>query len=113
MIAANQPQLAKVHRRKAKVQAQINMVLSQNTINAVMWQIIKNDARAQAEAKDEEFDESVDTILTVPLEELATMPKTFALEVTPNAEAGTVQIKAIVQKEKGNIILPDGGKLND
>ena len=109
MIAANTNRIAKARRRREKVEVQ---VISQNTINAVLWQIIRNNAKVQAEANEEEVDEAAGTILTVSLDDLGQTPKGFALTVIPDPEAGTVAIKAFVQKEKSTIVGLDGGALH-
>ncbi len=96
------------------------MVATQNTLNMVLWQIIKEHAPVAIEPADLKTVEDEDTampeiptdaILTVPMEDIGLVPKTFALTIDPDPENGVIRIHAIVQKEKSNIILPDGGSL--
>lgn len=92
-------------------QARALMAACQNTLNMVLWQIISEHAPV-----DEDADEGAELkepggVLTVPMEDIGAVPKTFALTIDPDPENGVIRIHAIVQKEKSNIILPDGSGL--
>ena len=96
MIAHADPRfIAKEQTRQAQNNAQM-------TINAVLWQIIKEQASV------EEGEEEHDAVLTVPFSELKDIPEGMTLEVLHNKEDEAFLIKATV-KEKKNIILPGQG----
>ena len=94
MIAhADQIFIAKERKRKAQQQAQL-------TINAVLWQIIKENLP--------EADEDImDAVLTVPLEDIKNVPPNFTLNVDMNAETEEMTITAGVKEEKNIILLGD------
>ena len=83
------------------------MAATQNTLNMTLWQIIAEQAPVDEDAETQE----PGGVLTVPMEDLGLVPKTFALTIDPDPENGVIRINAFVQKEKSNIILPDGGSL--
>ncbi len=80
---------------------------AQVTLNAVMWYMIKAQARQQAEQDEQEYDEDTDSILSVPCSEVKGVPKTFALNVSYDPETEMVLITASKQKPKSPIILPN------
>ncbi len=80
-----------VSRKKA---TRHNLQVSQMIINAVLWQII----REQAEDKEQ------NAILTVPLEEMKDVPVGFKLVVNQGKEE--ITIKATSQEQK-KIITPE------
>ncbi len=88
-------------------QARALMAAAQNTLNMVLYQIIAEQAPVDEDAETQE----PGGVLTVPMEDIGLVPKTFALSIDPDPENGAIRINAFVQKEKGNIILPDGGSL--
>ncbi len=93
-------------------QARALMAAAQNTLNMVLWGIIKEHAPPVETVEGEDAPEvPTDVILTVPMEDIGLVPKRFALSIDPDPENGVIRIHATVQKEKSNIILPDGGSL--
>lgn len=88
----------KVGRRK-KLQAAHQR--AQTTINAILWQII----RQQAEAN-EDFDSTKPATLTVPMEEFKDVPGNFGLQVKQDKD-GNIIIVASGVEVKSNLILPD------
>ena len=87
-------------RSVAKKQQAQAMQGAQIAINAVVWKIIMGQT-------EQEGDEQLDGILTVPYSEIADVPKEFTLNVTHDPEAETVVITASRQKPKSPIILPN------
>lgn len=88
-------------------QARALMAACQNTLNMVLWQIIAENAPVDEDAEAKE----PGGVLTVPMEDIGLVPKTFALSIDQDPENGVIRIHATVQKEKSNIILPDGGPM--
>ncbi len=82
---------------------------AQNTLNALLWHIITENAAAEADPDTE--GKEVTAVLTVPIEELDKVPVGFTLNVKLDPENKVVKIHATVQKEKSNILLPDGSRL--
>ena len=111
MIAPNETN-RHIRNRRAQVQKQAQAIqaVAQNTLNAVLWKLITHNAQAEAEECGEDFD-GKSGVLTVPAEEIDSVPKGFALTIDVDPETKAVSIKAVVQKEKSNIILPDGGPI--
>ena len=83
------------------------MAATQNTLNMTLWQIIAENAPVDEDAEAV----AVGGVLTVPMEDIGLVPKTFALRIDPDPENGVIRIHAEVQKEKSNIILPGGESL--
>lgn len=107
MIARNErtqirKRLVKQH-QKSVVHQQMR---AQFVLNGVLWAIVKGKAREVAEESGEEFDPSVECVLSVPLEGVKSLPDGFALRVVHNED--TIDIIAGMVKPKSNIILPDG-----
>lgn len=93
-------------------QARALMAACQNTLNMVLWQIIKEHAPPVEVVEGEDRPEvPTGGVLTVPLEDIGLVPKTFALTIDPDPENGVIRIHATVQKEKSNIILSDGSNI--
>lgn len=114
MIARNMPINAQVRRRRTHAQAQAAHAVqtaAQNTLNAVLWQIIMHSARTDAEAKGEDFD-GKDGVITVELKDVEQVPKGFALTIDIDPDTNAISIKAVVQKPKSKIVLADGSRLN-
>jgi hypothetical protein len=86
--------------RRARDRARHVKEVMQVTINAVLWQIIKQNTPA------EEGEPVPDGIITVPLDDLSAVPKNFALSVVRDEGTRTVRIMATVHKPKSNIVLP-------
>ncbi|HDZ37355.1 MAG TPA: hypothetical protein ENH62_03545 [Marinobacter sp.] len=110
MVSQNVVTRKKVRQRRSAAQeqqAQALMAACQNTLNMVLWQIIDEHAPVAEDAETKE----AGGILTVPMADIGLVPKTFALSIDPDPENGVIRIHATVQKEKSNIILPDGGSL--
>ncbi len=100
-------QLSKRMRDQQKHQMAMVAQNAQFTLNAILWQIIKNMAK-RSMGEDEEFDESLDTTLTIPCEDLKKIPSNFGLTLKQNDD-DTLSVIAILTKPKGNIILPGDG----
>ncbi len=106
MIASARTQirkrLAKAHMKTVVHQQRV----IQDTLNAVLWQIIRHQARQHADSLEEEFDEAADFVLTLPRSSLESMPQNFALFVEHNKESDTISIRTTFVKPKSNIVLP-------
>ncbi len=110
MVAPNVVTRRRTRQRRSAAQeqqARALMAPAQNTLNMVLWQIINEQAPVDEDAENQE----PGGVLTVPIEDLGLVPKGFALNIDPDPENGVIRINAFVQKEKSNIILPDGGSL--
>lgn len=110
MVTPNVVTRRRVRQRRSAAQeqqARALMAAAQNTLNMVLWQIIDENAPVDEDAEVKE----PGGVMTVPMEDIGLVPKTFALTIDPDPENGVIRIHAIVQKEKSNIILPDGGSL--
>ncbi len=110
MVTQNVVTRKKVRQRRSAAQeqqARAIMAAAQNTLNMVLWQIIAEQAPGDEDAETQE----PGGVLTVPMEDIGLVPKTFALTIEPDPENGVIRIHATVQKEKSNIILPDGSGL--
>ncbi len=95
-LATKPPTRQQVRRRAREVdrqQQQANEIAA-ITINAILWQIIMSNG------------EGDDSVLTVQLDELATVPKGFKLELQQGD--GCIMVKATTVKEKSNIVGLDG-----
>ena len=99
MIASNMPNHKRVSRRKAQQQAHQT---AQITLNAVLWQII----RQNAETNEEDFDSTKPAMLTVPMEDFKDVPRDFGLQVKQDKD-GNIIIVASGVEVKSNLILPD------
>ncbi len=100
-------------KRRARNQQQQFAAVAQNTLNALIWHIIMENAAASADPDIDTEGKVVSGVLTVPTEELDTVPKGFTLNVKLDPENKVIKIHATVEKEKSNIVLPDGRGLND
>ncbi len=100
MIAFNgQPKhQPRVGRRKRQQQVHQR---AQITLNAVLWQII----RQNAATNEEDFDVTKPAMLTVPMEDFKDVPRNFGLQVKQNKE--NIIIVASGVESKSNLILPD------
>lgn len=115
MVKPNaQPVAAHRRRRKdaAEARQQVINAVVQNTLNQVLYRIIIENAAAQADPDMDTEGKEVTGILTVPMEEIALVPETFAMSLHPDPDKGVLRIHAFVQKEKPNIVLPDGSNLS-
>ena len=104
MIARNEgPKFSRrVQKRQARTAAiQQAQVTAQITLNAVLWQII----RQNAEANEEDFDTTELATLTVPREEFKGVPKGFGLQVKHDKNGNVIIVASGVAKS--NLILPD------
>ena len=99
MIAPNFPNHKRVNRRKVIQQARQT---AQITLNAVLWQII----RQNAATNEEDFDVTKPAMLTVPMEDFKDVPRNFGLQVKQNKE-GNIIIVASGVESKSDLILPD------
>lgn len=101
-------------RRRAKAQeaAQQGAAAAQNTLNALLWHIITENAEAEADPNIDTEGKDVSAVLTVPVEELDKVPVGFTLNVKLDPEHKTVVIHATVQKEESKILLADGSRLH-
>ncbi len=97
-----------IRRRRKQAEEQVRQAAQQAqiTLNGVLWQIINE----HAEPVDDDIEST--PVLTVSLSELKNVPANFALKVEANPEDETISIFATLVKPKGNIVLPDGSKLN-
>lgn len=114
MVSQNVITRRRTRQRRTQAQEQCAQALAaatQNTLNMVLWQIINEQAPVDEPVDEDAEAPAVHRFLTVPMEDIGLVPKTFALTIDPDPENGVIRIHAIVQKEKGNIILPDGGSL--
>ncbi len=110
MVTPNVVTRKRVRQRRTQAQeqqARALMAATQNTLNMTLWQIIAEQAPVDEDAETP----AVGGVLTVPMEDIGLVPQTFALSIDPDPENGVIRIHAAVQKEKSNIILPDGGGL--
>ena len=110
MVTQNVITRKRTRQRRTEAQEQqawALMAATQNTLNMTLWQIIAENAPVDEDAEAV----AVGGVLTVPMEDIGLVPKDFALRIDPNPENGVIRIHAEVQKEKSNIILPDGGSL--
>jgi len=98
MIAFNKQSKRRVDRRKAIQQVR---QMSQITINAVLWQII----RQNAEANEKDFDVTKPAMLTVPMEDFKDVPQDFGLQVKQDKD-GNIVIVASGVESKSDLILP-------
>ncbi len=73
-------------------QARALMAACQNTLNMVLWQIINEQAPVDEDAENQE----PGGVLTVPIEDIGLVPKTFALTIDPDPENGVIRINAFV-----------------
>lgn len=73
----------------------------QSILNGVLWAIIKGKAR---EEMGDDFDPSAESVLSVPLDGVKSLPDGFALRVVHNED--TIDIIAGMVKPKSNIVLP-------
>ena len=96
MIAPNFPNHKRVNRRKVIQQAHQT---AQITLNAVLWQII----RQNAETNEDDFDVTKPAMLTVPMEDFKDVPRDFGLQV--RTKEGNIII--VASGVKSNLILPD------
>jgi len=99
MIALNQQSKKRQNKRAAIQQAHQT---AQVTINAVLWQII----RQNAEANEEDFDSTKPAMLTVPMEDFKGVPQGFGLQVKQD-KGGNIIIVASGVEEKSGLFLPD------
>ena len=99
MIALNKQSTRRVNKRKAMQQAH---QMSQITINAVLWQII----RQNAETNEEDFDSTKSAVLTVPMEDFKGVPQDFGLQVKQDKDGNIVIVASGVESKSG-LILPD------
>jgi hypothetical protein len=86
---------AQAKRMKIRTKAQQAQQISQLTINAAMWYLIKENAETPED----------DAILTIPKAELEKVPGLFSLQVTSDDD--NMYIKASVQEKKRIIRLGD------
>ena len=103
MIARNE-----TRKRRAKVvdrvqQQQAAHQMSQITINAVLWQIIRQNAKT---SEGDDYDATKPAALTIPMEEFKDVPGDFGLQVKQDKD-GNVIIIANGVEPKSNIFLPD------
>lgn len=102
----------KIGRRKRaqqmSPQAQQAHLMSQITINAVLWQII----RQNAETNEKDFDITKPAALTVPMEDFKNIPKDFGLQIKHDKDGNIIIIASGVE-EKSNLILPDRRIISD
>ena len=99
MIALNNQSKNRQNKRRAMQQAH---QMSQITINAVLWQII----RQNAETNEEDFDSTKSAVLTVPMEDFKGVPQDFGLQVKQNKDGNIVIVASGVESKSG-LILPD------
>ena len=99
MIAFNQQSKNRQNKRRAMQQAH---QMSQITINAVLWQII----RQNAETNEEDFDSTKSAVLTVPMEDFKGVPQDFGLQVKQDKDGNIVIVASGVESKSG-LILPD------
>lgn len=114
MVTQNVVTRKRVRQRRSAAQeerAQALMAATQNTLNMVLWQIINEQAPVDEAVDEDAWVKELGGVLTVPMEDIGLVPKTFALTIDPDPENGVIRIHATVQKEKSNIILPDGSQM--
>ena len=89
--------------RKRHLNAQANSMqaASQVAINAILWRIIMQNAE-----DGEDYDPEKDATLTVPKDDLESVPMNFKLQVG-SLENGDIIVTAIKPEAKSNIILPE------
>ena len=85
-------------KRKRAKQAK---AIAQITINAVLWQII----RQNAETNEDDFDMTKPALLTVPMEDFKSVPQGFNLQVNQDKD-GNMLIVASGVETKSDLILP-------
>ena len=100
MIAYN-----KADKRRQQVRSQIkqSQQRAQITINAVLWQIIRQNAET---TEGDGYDATKPAALTVPMEDFKDVPKGFGLQVKQD-EDGNIIIIASGVESKSDLILPD------
>ena len=98
MIAPNKQSTRRVNKRKAMQQAH---QMSQITINAVLWQII----RQNAETNEDDFDSASPTAITVPMEDFKGVPQDFGLQVKQDKDGNIIIVASGVAES--DLILPD------
>ncbi len=79
----------------------------QKTLYAVLWQMIRKNTD---DALEDGLPDDADAVLTVPIEDMESIPANFALKLTQNPADKTVSIVATLAKPKSNILLPDGSQ---
>lgn len=94
-------QYKKTRRDIKRKQAKQVRDMAQMTVNAVLWQII----RQNAEANDEDFDMTKSAMLTVPMEDFKSVPQGFKLKVEQDKD-GNMLIMASGVETKSDLILP-------
>lgn len=108
MIARNEKR-----KRRQKVMTQIEQVqvaqqVSQLTLNAVLFQIIRQNAET---TEGDNFDATKPAMLTVPMEDFKATPQDFGLQVKQDKNGNIIIIASVVE-EKSNLTLP-GQKIVD
>ena len=98
MIASNVPNRKRIGRRKRQQQANQR---AQITLNAVLWQIIRQNAETE-----EDFDSTKPAMLTVPMEDFKGVPQGFGLQVRQDKEGNIIILASGVEPES-DLILPD------
>lgn len=93
---------ARGRRLKATDPAQHAHQRAQITINAVLYQIIRQNAET---AEGDDFDATKHATLTVPMEEFKSVPKDFGLQVKQDDDGNIIIIASGVE-EVSNLTLP-------
>lgn len=102
MIARNdRSQIVKRLNKQRKKSVAFQQMRAQSLLNGVLWAIIKGKAR---EEMSEDFDPSLEAVISVPLDGVKALPDGFALRVVHNED--TIDIIAGMVKPKSNIVLP-------
>ena len=91
------PRISRGQKNRTKIRTQVQQAqqVAQITINAALWQIIKQNADLPDDA----------ATLTIPKSELEGVPALFSLEVKQDKE--NIFIKASVREDKKIILLSD------
>jgi hypothetical protein len=113
MVAQNVMARKRIRKRRQDHQAHVKVLAQagQATLNKLLWQIIMENAAAQADPDVDTDGKEIEGILIAPTEELDKVPDGSAIDVSFNAEEKTLTFRAYVQKPKSNIVLPDGSSL--